>query len=176
LAFELAHSTNAEHKRSVIQAYYTPATTFDDPLVSVRGLPEITSQFLFLTLFSSIDNQINSITTTPSYGDHGQLVTVDSSLVFTIIPWVFKIPVRTVTHLHFDGQGRVIKHEDIWSLREVAGSVVGVGWMYEMLRRVNGYVSSVVIEKAFEGMNWWKVRRVGAKVKRGISSKHVKHA
>ncbi|KAJ3417125.1 hypothetical protein HDV05_006984 [Chytridiales sp. JEL 0842] len=165
------YSNNTEHKSRIVGAYYTPMTTFDDPLVSVQGLKEITSQFMFLTLFPKIETNINSITATPSYGDSGQLVTIDANMIFTVMPF-FRIPVRSVTHLWFDRQGGVIKHEDLWSFREVLSSVTGFGWMYDKWRRLNGYVTSMLSSKVFEGLDWWKTKRIAAKPKRQRSLSH----
>ncbi|KAJ3294452.1 adenosine kinase [Blyttiomyces sp. JEL0837] len=184
--------TQGRHPTIVaIQAYYTASSTFDDPLVSVRGVPEITSQYMFLTLFPNIQSKINSITlsttlvtspvtptvdgfttTTTSRPVNGnglshrgkltpttlspstatatttygrELVGIDAIITITILPYIWNVPIRMVSWLEFDGDGKVLRHEDCWSVKDLVSGIFAVGVLYEWWRRFNGFFSSLVL-------------------------------
>lgn len=280
-------STKAEHKKAAIEAYYSPFVAFDDPLVSARGLKEVTAQYLFLTLIPDISTRIHSCTSSsttivsrwnttdvlfdlnqdknpqnggmvfdnaqhnnvknpksnstttiinnrdrnisypindglptawtvpqvvaggelfhspslspvlstparttastwtppngigpsstsfsqsplspsstahlspypnntvfhrmrsPSVSYGSERVVIDATISFHIVPGVWKLPLRVISTFEFGGvDGRLVKHEDIWSIRDSIGEIIGLGWLYESSRRIFGQLSSIVL-------------------------------
>ncbi|KAI8614414.1 hypothetical protein BC830DRAFT_387182 [Chytriomyces sp. MP71] len=55
---------------------------------------------------------------------------------------------RVTSHFKFDASGRLVVHEDVWSLRELVAYTAGgaLGVLYDALRDVNGRVSAFAMD------------------------------
>ncbi|KAJ3215048.1 hypothetical protein HDU67_000937 [Dinochytrium kinnereticum] len=165
-------STSPQHKRHTIETHYAPQATFNDPLVSVQGLAPILSQFMFLTVFPKITSRLNLIQSHHDDISDTYLITLDSHITFTVIPYLLSIPVRCFTRLKYacsdddepvglrHGAWMVIAHEDVWSLKDLIADFLYTGWIYETVRKWNGAVSSAVLEWAFNRWDPVGPRRV----------------
>ncbi|KAJ3228514.1 hypothetical protein HDU81_006142 [Chytriomyces hyalinus] len=173
------YSTSMNYKETVLAAYFNPAATFADPLVSVTGLHAVAQQYKFMTLFAAVSARINSVTwahnqstaTSTQYSfshPSDEVVVIDALIVFTLLPWLppalVNIPIRTVSTFTFDSAGRVASHEDVWSIRDLIASMLGglVGIVYDAFRTWNGTVSSWVIEYLVWFLAFARVSLLGA--------------
>ncbi|KAJ3253769.1 hypothetical protein HDU77_004369 [Chytriomyces hyalinus] len=173
------YSTSGHYKETVLAAYFNPAATFSDPLVSVKGLHAVTQQYKFMTLFAAVSGHINSVTwahnqSTATSTQHSfshasdEAVVIDALIVFTLLPCLppalVNVPIRTVSTFIFDSAGRVVSHEDVWSIRDLIASMLGglVGIVYDAFRTWNGTVSSWMIEYLVWFITFVRVSLLGA--------------
>jgi hypothetical protein len=142
-------STNLELQQQAITEHYAVDATFDDPLVSVKGIDDIQAQFRFLTYFSYVHSEISSVllstTTSEQLTEIRDLVIIDATVRFGVL--FISLPVRSITRFEFNQSGKIIKHEDVWSLKHVLGSFPIAGWIYESIRALNGTASSIVLRR-----------------------------
>ncbi|KAJ3377082.1 hypothetical protein HDU84_009103, partial [Entophlyctis sp. JEL0112] len=143
------------HKLAVLNTYYAPRAVFSDPIVAVTGTHAITQQYLFLSLFPRVRSSIVRTTWCHlgepldialldsekiSINDQDRLstcsnsrnetVVIDAFVIFTLLPLAFPafladVPMRIVSVFKFDSSGRIILHEDLWSIRELLGGFGG---------------------------------------------------
>ncbi|OAJ42609.1 hypothetical protein BDEG_26050 [Batrachochytrium dendrobatidis JEL423] len=119
------------------------------------GIPSILAKFRALTWFPCINVTVNSIyesvSVRPEQHSQAYVVVIDAWLIVTLVPNLIKFPLRNISRLEFDDHNLIRRHEDIWSLSDMFASLpIGLGWMYDIARSVNGIVGSVVID----GITW----------------------
>ncbi|KAI8912585.1 hypothetical protein EDD86DRAFT_182380, partial [Gorgonomyces haynaldii] len=137
------------YQENCLDAHYATDCTFDDPLVSVKGIRNIKAQFRFVAWFPQVSSRILSVSTatTTLAGSHEllKIVTVESVVTFGLIPGWIELPLRTYSKMLFNQENKIIQQEDIWSIKHTIEIVLGS--LYQKLRSFNGDVSSVAIEK-----------------------------
>ncbi|KAJ3000644.1 hypothetical protein HDV02_004329 [Globomyces sp. JEL0801] len=68
---------------------------------------------------------------------------VDVTFAIAFIP----IKIRSLTKFTFNSHGKVIAHEDVWSIRDIIQSIPLMGYLYQFGVGMNGTVSSHVINR-----------------------------
>lgn len=111
----------------------------EEPIIFVKGQDEIIRQFLFTaTIFISITAEIYSITDSIVAGNH-HIVSVDALIKYRLPlkPILFRqeIVLRTITKWEFNEQNKVVRHEDIWSIKDLVENLPCVGWVYSYFGR-----------------------------------------
>ncbi len=75
-------------------------------------------------------------------------VSIDALCTFYFL-WL-PFPIRILSRFEFGQDARIIKHEDIWSMRDLIASIWILGWFYELFRNSLGGLSSWWMEKFLE--------------------------
>lgn len=127
------------------------------------GIPAIKAQFRAVSWFHSIDITQSLLTTThtalPGSAKEATVIAIDAVIVFTISKYL-RFPVRIVSKFTFDEQNKIYLHEDIWSFADLfSRAPLGLGWLYEALRAVNGSATSLVIERLVWIHEWLSSRK-----------------
>ncbi|KAI9331826.1 hypothetical protein DFJ73DRAFT_799736 [Zopfochytrium polystomum] len=158
-------STNRAHKLAILDALYSPSASFDDPLVAARGVREVEAQYLFLTLFPDI--AVRSLVVAAGSGGGGgggfqsdaaaaliksaaaatDVVVIDAVVAFTVVPpRLWAVELRVLSRFEFSPvDGRLVRHEDVWSLRDLLAGLWLVGWVYEAWRRAVGWFTAAIL-------------------------------
>lgn len=111
----------------------------EEPIIFVKGQDEIIRQFFFTaTIFISVTAEIYSITDSMIAGNH-HIVSVDALIKYRLPlkPILFRqeIELRTITKWEFNGQNKIVRHEDIWSIKDLVETLPCVGWIYSYFGR-----------------------------------------
>ncbi|CAG8776086.1 18709_t:CDS:1, partial [Racocetra persica] len=134
---------------------------FEDPLVSVQGHDNIIRQFLLLaTMFLNITPEIHTITDTVVAGNH-HIVCIDAFIKYRLPLKLLlirhEIELRTITRFEFNEQQKIVKHEDIWSLKDLLENLPIIGCIYSGIwRRCTGLVTNQLVILAQETIKIWK--------------------
>ena len=136
-----------------------------NPILFVESHEKIISQFyLQSTLFYSTTPEVQSITSSEIAGNH-HLVCIDAlikyrlSLCFLPFPCLRKnsSTMRVISRFEFNEQQKVVRHEDIWSLKDLVESLPVVGFLYvRIARKLTGMVTGCVVVVARELAHAWK--------------------
>jgi hypothetical protein len=111
------------------------------------------------TMFISVTAEIYSITDSMIAGNH-HIVSIDALIRyrFPLKPILFRqeIELRTITKLEFNEQNKVVKHEDIWSIKDLVGSLPCVGWVYSYFgRKSMGLFTNQLVNWVQRGIRSW---------------------
>jgi len=133
------YSKRKDEQQNMIRTYYDTNAVFEEPIIFVQGQDEIIRQFLFMaTIFISVTAEIYSITDSMVAGNH-HIVSVDALIKYRLPlkPILFRqeIELRTITKLEFNEQNKIVKHEDIWSIKDLVETLSCVGWVYSYFGR-----------------------------------------
>ncbi|KAJ1338799.1 hypothetical protein BSLG_006436 [Batrachochytrium salamandrivorans] len=144
-------SGNSEYQRAALNAHYSRDACFDNPLVSVIGVPAILAQFRIFTwlphLHVAVSSVYETISSRPGRSTTTDAVVIDAWVTITIVPGFIKFPVRIISMVEFNEHDRICSHEDVWSARDMLATLpAGLGWVYDAVRTLNGALSSVWIE------------------------------
>ncbi|KAH6581690.1 hypothetical protein BASA60_002277 [Batrachochytrium salamandrivorans] len=142
---------NSEYQRAALNAHYSRDACFDNPLVSVIGVPAILAQFRIFTwlphLHVAVSSVYETISSRPGRSTTTDAVVIDAWVTITIVPGFIKFPVRIISMVEFNEHDRICSHEDVWSARDMLATLpAGLGWVYDAVRTLNGALSSVWIE------------------------------
>ena len=110
--------------------FYAADAWFKDPFNEVRGVDAI--RHIFKHMFRQVENPRFVVTDRLAETDRAMLV------------WEFRFSrqgapqiIRGTSHLHFDAEGRVIRHRDYWdAAEELYMTLPVIGWLMRRLRRV----------------------------------------
>ncbi|CAB4405730.1 unnamed protein product [Rhizophagus irregularis] len=118
-----------QNQKKAIKTFYDVNSVFEDPILIVESHDKIINQFLLLSILLSIIPDIQSITDSEIAGK------------FVLIPckcFNSEITMRILTRLEFNEQRKIVKHEDVWSLKDLIESLPIVGFLYaEVARKFN---------------------------------------
>ena len=109
--------------------FYSADAWFKDPFNEVRGVDAI--RHIFEHMFQQVENPRFVVTDRLAEADRAMLV------------WEFHFAragkaqiIRGTSHLHFDAEGRVIRHRDYWdAAEELYMTLPVIGWLMRRLRR-----------------------------------------
>ena len=121
---------------------YASACQFSDPLVLVSGPAHVKAQFRSLRmLFREIDFQVEGV------GLLGEKVVIEASVTYVPkrMPRACAVRLKQFTTLTSTA-GRVLLHEDHWSIHGVLVAITGLGWLYQGWRKALGTASSVAVD------------------------------
>lgn len=112
-----------------LDAFYARDARFKDPFNEVIGVPAITC--IFEHMFASVES--------PRFIVHTRLVDRDQAM----LGWDFlfgmgrrDMVIRGVSHLRFDGDGRVVLHRDYWdAAEELYAKLPVLGALMRVLQR-----------------------------------------
>ncbi|CAI2178800.1 17539_t:CDS:2 [Funneliformis geosporum] len=149
-----------ETQKNVIETCFDDNAVFENPMILVESRDKIINQFLLLsTFFHSVTPEIHSITSKETEGNH-HLVCIDSLIKYCLpLPCLRSklITQRVITKFEFNEQKKIIRHEDIWSLKDMVESLPVIGWLYtRVARKLNGMVTGGVILAIQELKHAWK--------------------
>ena len=109
--------------------FYAADAWFKDPFNEVRGVDAI--RHIFEHMFRQVENPRFVVTDRMAEANRAMLV------------WEFRFSrqgapqiIRGTSHLHFDAEGRVIRHRDYWdAAEELYMTLPVIGWLMRRLRR-----------------------------------------
>ncbi|GBC06739.1 hypothetical protein RclHR1_07000009 [Rhizophagus clarus] len=159
-------------QRNVITTYFDANAVFENPILLVESHDQIINQFhLLSSFFYTITPEIQSVTDSKIVGNH-HLVCIDASikyrlslqfLSFSCLRVVFgknskccnscnnEFTLRIISRFEFNEQQKIVKHEDIWSLKDLLESLPIVGWLYaEIARKLTGMVTGGIVITVLE--------------------------
>ncbi|PKY38845.1 hypothetical protein RhiirA4_392567, partial [Rhizophagus irregularis] len=111
------------NQKKAIKTFYDVNSVFEDPILIVESHDKIINQFLLLSILLSIIPDIQSITDSEIAGNKC---------------FNSEITMRILTRLEFNEQRKIVKHEDVWSLKDLIESLPIVGFLYaEVARKFN---------------------------------------
>lgn len=114
-----------------IGEFYAPDAYFKDPFNEVRGIEAIGK--IFAHMFEQVADPRFRITERIAAAN-GAMLAWD--FTFRFKPGSETVTVRGVSHLRFDGQGRIAYHRDYWDVAEELYSKVPLlGALMRLLRR-----------------------------------------
>ena len=106
-------------------------------------------------MFYSLEHEIASVLSTtiptPELTDLRDLVIIDSTLTIGLLLGSLKI--RSITRFEFDTDGKIMHHEDIWSLRHFGLYLPLLGTIYEYTRAILGSLSSRLLRSVVGSYN-----------------------
>ncbi|GES77177.1 hypothetical protein GLOIN_2v1649122 [Rhizophagus clarus] len=154
------YSNKKEYQKNVIKTFYDNNAVFEDPIVLVESHDKIINQFLLLSTILSIIPDTQSITDSEIAGNH-HLVCIDSMIKFRFplrfpcLRLIFgknnkcfnnEVNMRILTRFEFNEQQKIVRHEDIWSLKDLIESLPIVGFLYvEIARKLTGMVTGCAV-------------------------------
>ena len=114
--------------------FYAADAWFKDPFNEVSGVDAI--RHIFEHMFRQVENPRFVVTDRLAETDRAMLV------------WEFRFVrqgtpqvIRGTSHLHFDAEGRVIRHRDYWdAAEELYMTLPVIGWL---MRRLRGALSAI---------------------------------
>ncbi|CAB4389642.1 hypothetical protein RhiirA5_131147 [Rhizophagus irregularis] len=135
----ILYSKRKDEQQNIIRTYYDTNAVLEEPIIFVKGQDEIIRQFFFTaTIFISVTAEIYSITDSMIAGNH-HIVSVDALIKYRLPlkPILFRqeIELRTITKWEFNGQNKIVRHEDIWSIKDLVETLPCVGWVYSYFGR-----------------------------------------
>lgn len=134
------YSTSTNSDELVVQRYCADCI-FTDPLVHVFGQADVQAQFRSLRmLFNDIDFQLHGSSIM------GECLVIHAKVSYfpRIFPRACVVQVEQFTKLTLR-DGRILVHEDHWSIHGTLQVALGLGWIYGVWRQVFGKVSSRAI-------------------------------
>ena len=135
--------TDPIYQRNAIRTHYSTKAVFDDPLVTAKGWRAIEAQFKFLTFCTCIQvSQMKLLECTTTTQDTLQM---DAIVTFTFFFGWLSLPLRIISNFQFGQDGRIVHHEDVWSIRDLLASIWIVGWIYQGFRGVLGWLATLMI-------------------------------
>ncbi|KAF0367621.1 hypothetical protein F8M41_013521 [Gigaspora margarita] len=155
------YSKKKNAQKNVIEKYFDVNAVFEDPLVSVQGHDKIIRQFILLaTMFLNITPEIHSITDTEEAGNH-HIVCIDAFIKYRLpLKLLFirhEIEVHTITRFEFNEQQKIVKHEDIWSLKDLLENIPIIECVYSgFWRRCSGLITNQLVILVQETIKAWK--------------------
>jgi hypothetical protein len=140
---------------------------FENPILLVESHDQIINQFHLLSaLFYTITPEIQSVTNSEIAGNH-HLVCIDALIKYRLHLQFFPFPclrvmfgknsqccsscnneftLRIISRFEFNEQHKIVRHEDIWSLKDLLESLPVVGWLYAgIARKLTGMVTGGVV-------------------------------
>ncbi|RIA83411.1 hypothetical protein C1645_809237 [Glomus cerebriforme] len=165
-------SKRKDSQKDVIETYYDANAVFENPILLVESHNRIINQFLLpSTLFYSITPEIQSITNSEIAGNH-HLVCIDAliryrlPIRFPCLRLIFsknnkclnnEVTLRVISRFEFNEQRKIVRHEDIWSLKDLIESLPIIGFLYvEIARKLAGMITGCVVIVAKEMVHAWK--------------------
>ncbi|CAG8491818.1 5238_t:CDS:2 [Dentiscutata erythropus] len=149
---------------------------FENPFLMVESHNEIINLFLLVsTFFFAITPEIHSITDSTVAGNH-HIVCIDSivkyrlPLRFPPVPCLLKlilrnslfytcnneISLRIISKFEFNEQHKIVRHEDIWSIKDLIESLPLIGWLYaDVGRKATGLVTDGLVNLTQEMVKAW---------------------
>ncbi|CAB4383515.1 hypothetical protein RhiirA5_420096 [Rhizophagus irregularis] len=160
-------SKKKEIQRNVVTTYFDVNAVFENPILLVESHDQIINQFHLLSaFFYAITPEIQSVTNSKIAGNH-HLVCIDALIKyrfplqfpsFPCLRIVFgknsqfcnncnnEFTLRIISRFEFNEQHKIVRHEDIWSLKDLLESLPVVGWIYaEIARKLTGMVTGGVV-------------------------------
>lgn len=139
----------------IVHEYYSeaPEVRFNDPLVNVTGRPDVCGQFRGLQgafRLAGAGVAVRGVT----YGERRVVLDWRITYVLRGVPAALEplcavtLPCLTVLTLE-EKTGRVLHHDDHWSVHELVGGLPVVGRLYRGLKRVTGKATSVLANLAW---------------------------
>lgn len=134
---------------SIIDTHYSSSSDvrFNDPLVHVTGVDDIRGQFRALQgafRLAGDGVQLHSL----SHGERHVVIEWNITYIARPCPAVLDrwcaLTLPNITVLELDEAGRVLHHDDHWSVHELLGGIPVVGVLYRTAKRVNGKASSLL--------------------------------
>ncbi|CAG8467589.1 5218_t:CDS:2 [Ambispora gerdemannii] len=145
----------------VIYQYMDGNAVFEDPLVYVQGHSNIIQQFCLLAaVFPGITPEVHSVTECATAGNH-HLVIIDAIIKYRLpIRLLFflrqELELRTISRFEFNEQKKIVRHEDVWSMKDLVENLPLIGWLYaEVIRKSTGYLSSQFVAGVKEVARKW---------------------
>eukprot|EP01134_Creolimax_fragrantissima_P002759 CFRG2759T1 len=119
---------------------YTENATFDDPIVSVRGIEDVRTQFYSLRqVFSSFDI-IDDVSA--SFQDDKRVIIIDFTVEFVVVK-VFSLCLKQFTRLELcPDTGRILHHRDLWCIPDSLLQYRIISSLYLMGKMFLGSVTS----------------------------------
>lgn len=139
---------------AIVTTFYSdaPDVLFNDPLVHVTGRADIVGQFRGLQgAFRQAGDgvQVHSVT----YGERHVMISWSICYIFRGVPAVLEplcsLTMPCLTALSLDEKGRILHHDDHWSVHELLGGIPVVGFLYRGLKRVTGKTTSTLANVAW---------------------------
>ncbi|CAE7327821.1 unnamed protein product [Symbiodinium sp. CCMP2456] len=127
---------------AVVDSMYASSCKFSDPLVLVSGTSHVKAQFRSLRmLFREIDFHVDGI------GQLGEKLVIEATITYVpkFMPRACALRLKQFTTLTSKA-GRILLHEDHWSIHGVLVAIAGFGWLYQSWRQLLGTASSVAVE------------------------------
>ncbi|RIA89628.1 hypothetical protein C1645_771806 [Glomus cerebriforme] len=156
-------SKTKEVQKNIITTYFDANAVFENPILLVESHDQIINQFFLLSVFFySITPEIQSITNSEIAGNH-HLVCIDALIKyhfplyppFMCLRVMFgknnqfcnnKFTLRIISRFEFNEQHKIVRYEDIWSLKDLVESLPIVGWLYaEIVRKLMGMVTGGLV-------------------------------
>ncbi|CAG8449220.1 2689_t:CDS:2 [Diversispora eburnea] len=126
------YSENKFTRKNIIQKCFDAQAVFENPLLVASSHLEIINFFSMLS--ASISTEINNITCSEIIGNH-HIVFIDSI-----------ISLRIISKFEFNEQLKIVRLEDVWSLKDLIESVPIIGWLYaELARKATGWMSNGIV-------------------------------
>lgn len=139
---------------AIVENFYSdaPDVRFNDPLVHVKGRADIIGQFRGLKgafRLAGDGVHIHSVT----YGERHVIINHSITYFFRGLPAVLEplcsLTLPCLTALSLDEKGRVLHHDDHWSVHELVGGIPVVGFLYRGLKRLTGKTTSTMANVAW---------------------------
>nr|CAG8548907.1 6490_t:CDS:2 [Entrophospora candida] len=185
------YSKRKDIQNNVIRHFYDANAVFENPLLLVETHEDIINQFILLsTFFQSIKPEVHSITDSAVTGGH-HIVVIDAVIKYrfpirlppipcplficNFLPFGWhrthhssmfhcsnnEIALRIISRFEFNEQTKIVRHEDMWSIKDLFESLPLVGWIYaEVSRKVNGMITGgivVLVSELVKEWNEWHV-------------------
>ncbi|CAG8508059.1 34488_t:CDS:2 [Gigaspora margarita] len=172
------YSRKTTTQRHVVESYFDANAVFENPLLMMESHNEIINLFLLVsTFFFAITPEIHNITDSPIAGNH-HIVCIDSivkyrlPLRFPPIPCLVKfllrsnhnlfytcnneISLRIFSKFEFNEQHKIVRHEDVWSVKDLIESLPIIGWLYaDIGRKATGLVTDGFVNMSQELVKAW---------------------
>ncbi|KAL1919348.1 uncharacterized protein VTP21DRAFT_2041 [Calcarisporiella thermophila] len=141
--FNSLYSLDRDMHNEVLKSCYDTKAVFENPFVYIEGIEDIRRHFdSFNRFFSTFEASILSISESKLFNN--SVVLVDQVIKSRV--YFVPLEVRCVTRLEVNERGKIVRHEDIWSLKDLMASFPVVGWMYgNVMRRVLSAISVRVL-------------------------------
>ncbi|CAG8651064.1 12080_t:CDS:2 [Racocetra persica] len=172
------YSRKTATQRHVVETYFDANAVFENPILTAESHNEIINLFLLVsTFFFAITTEIHSITDSIVAGNH-HIVCIDSIIKYRLplrfppIPCLLKlflrgnnnlfyicnneISLRCISKFEFNEQHKIVRHEDIWSIKDLVESLPIVGWLYaDVGRKTTGLVTNGLVNLIQELARAW---------------------
>jgi hypothetical protein len=127
-------STNKQNQINAIKENYALDSEFIDPLVSTNSAEETLVQYLLLSYMSRVKGTPKTVMQTIENGR--DVVLIDGIQEFGVTSWKYlTISLRVITKFEFLN-GKIVKHEDVWSFADLILGIPFVGVLYSLWRPI----------------------------------------